>query len=941
MAVPALLRRTPPGNGTENTAPARRAFKSPRYRADTARVPTDGAEATRARVNSAGAVPPAEKFPQADSEDRVPLALVTPADPAPEQTPGRLSWLRKATINAISLLMAGGAAVLLAVGPLSGLGPVKHLAGQPMMFGLLLAAFAATVWVPVSFHYRGSSYMFSLADVPLLLGLVFASPFVLVLSYVAALVAVFGLIRRQAPSKLLFNTASAAFASAVAATVFRQLLGTHSPVSPFGWIAGAGALAACTLTATEGVRLAMSLNGQKAHRQFATETLLLAASIGLAFVVLDAAWWDPWATLPLVLVAALIVFAYRGYTRLSLRFGALQRLYDFSRSLGDADLEPAGMTLAVLEQVRTVMRARRSELILAETSGIPRRVSLNSAAAPTVEPLVLDKSSIVTQAMSNGAAVLHGHQRGTTGMGGSDPVLGNFREALVAPLLDGGSVVGALVALDREEELDPFDTEDLRLFEALAVHAGSSLDRARLIEELHFEVDSKSHQATHDTLTGLPNRTLFLSRAQRALSASTGVAIALLDLDRFKDVNDTLGHAIGDRLLCEVSERLVHVASGRATVARLGGDEFALVLPEISTADRAMTILRELNTELSKPIEIDGLTFAVTAKAGLALSPEHGEDVAVLLQRAEIAMYVAKEHRSGIELYSVVQDQCMQRRLMLGGLLVHALETGNELSLMYQPIADLGSGRVVRVEALARWHHPVHGWIPTPEFIEIAEQIGIIGRITEFVLTEACARLAEWRRAGLQIGLAVNLSGRDLSDEHLVDRVARHLRENGLPAQTLTLELTETEVMADLGQAGKVLNELADLGIGIAIDDYGTGYSSLAYLHRLPVQELKIDRSFVTNLAEDPSNAIIVRSSIAMAHSLGLGVVAEGAEDEITCLMLAEAGCDSVQGYYLSRPQEPAKLRKWLLGSASLELSSSLTAVRTLHSVAGKRVPRL
>ena len=888
-------------------------------------------------MNSGNATSPAEGFPRADSEDRVPLALVTPTEAVPERTSGRPSRLKSASINALSLLLAAGTAVLLVMGPLAGLRPDHHLAGQPMIFGLLFAAFAAAVWVPVWFHYRGSTYMFSLAEVPLLLGLVFASPPVLVLGYVAALVAVFGLVRCHAPSKLLFNAASGAFASAIAATIFRQLLGAHSPVSPFGWVAGATALTVFTLTATEAVRLVMRLNGQKAHREFMTEVLLFMASIGLAFVVLDAAWWDPWSTLPLVLVAALIVFAYRGYTRLSLRFGALQRLYDFSRSLGDADLEPAGTSWAVLEQIRTVMRARRSELILAEASGIPRRISLDPVADPTVEPLVLDESSIVTQAMSNGAAVLHGRQRGATDTGSRDSILGDFREALVAPLLDGDTVVGALVALDREEELDPFDTEDLRLFEALAVHAGSSLDRARLIEELHFEVDSKSHQATHDTLTGLPNRTLFLSRAQSTLSDGKGMAIALLDLDRFKDVNDTLGHAVGDRLLCEVSERLVHVVSGRATVARLGGDEFALVLPEITAADGAIAILRELNAELSRPIEIDSLTFAVTASAGLALAPEHGENVALLLQRADIAMYLAKERRSGIELYSVGRDQSMQRKLMLGGLLVHALETGNELSLKYQPIADLGSGQVVRVEALARWHHPVHGWIPTPEFIEIAEQMGIIGKITEFVLTEACARLAEWRRAGLQIGLAVNLSGRDLSDEHLIDRVAQHLRANGLPAQTLTLELTETEVMADLGHAGKVLNELADLGIGIAVDDYGTGYSSLAYLHRLPVKELKIDRSFVTNLAEDPSNAIIVRSSITMAHSLGLGVVAEGAEDEVTCKMLADADCDLVQGYYLSRPQEPARLRNWLLGGASLELSSSLTAVHKLRSVVNSR----
>jgi EAL domain-containing protein (putative c-di-GMP-specific phosphodiesterase class I) len=268
---------------------------------------------------------------------------------------------------------------------------------------------------------------------------------------------------------------------------------------------------------------------------------------------------------------------------------------------------------------------------------------------------------------------------------------------------------------------------------------------------------------------------------------------------------------------------------------------------------------------------------------------------------------------------------------MLGGLLTHALDDKSELSVMYQPIANVETGQIEQVEALARWHHPVQGVIPPDEFIGIAEQLGLIGQITDFVLEEGCARLASWRREGLQIGLAINVSGREFSDASLVDRVARRLRAHEIPPDALTLEVTETEVMADLGQASKVLNELAALGIRIAIDDYGTGYSSLAYLHRLPVQELKIDRSFVTNLPTDLSNAIIVRSSIAMAHSLGLTVVAEGAEDEVTCAMLADADCDSIQGYYLSRPMEPSRLQDWLLQGGSLEFAPSEVRIAPLR----------
>ena len=502
-----------------------------------------------------------------------------------------------------------------------------------------------------------------------------------------------------------------------------------------------------------------------------------------------------------------------------------------------------------------------------------------------------------------------------------DPVIGEYHEALVAPLTNRHTTIGAIIAIDRDEELDSFDDDDLILFETLVAHASTSLERARLVEELRYEVDSKSHQATHDMLTGLPNRMLFLSRGAAALSESSGVAIVLLDIDRFKDVNDTLGHAIGDRLLCEIAERLLRAVSGRATVARLGGDEFALVISDVTDPERAIEIVNDLNVEMQRPIKMDGLTLAVTASAGIAMAPEHGDDVALLLQRADIAMYVAKERRSTVEMYSVEYDQSMQRLLMLGGLLTHALETGTELSLMYQPIGDVQTREIAYVEALCRWNHPVQGFIPPEEFIGIAEQMGLIPQITDFVLHEGCAQLARWRDAGVNIGLAVNVSGREFADINLVERVEACLREFDIPAHLLTLEVTETEIMADLGAATTVLYALAEKGIKLGIDDYGTGYSSLQYLHKLPVNELKIDRSFVTNLPSEESNRIIVRSSIQMAHSLGLYVIAEGAEDELTCAMLAEAECDFIQGYYLSKPQKADDLQEWILGGAKLEFA--------------------
>jgi diguanylate cyclase (GGDEF)-like protein len=805
---------------------------------------------------------------------------------------------------------------------------VHTLLPQPGIAAVLVILSAAAVSAPVSFHHRGHTYLFSLGEVPLLLGLAFAMPVVLVVARVVGGAIGLGVVRRQSPLKLTFNLASSAFTAVMAVTVYRTILGTHPAIGGWGWAAGAAALTVAALTAQITVAFVVRIYGQARQRaarfEFVTFGLVLLASIGLAFVVLDAAYETWWAEVPLLSVGGLIVFAYRGYLRLTKRFGALEQLYDFSHSLGGSHVEPQQTVWAVLERVQSVMRASRAEIILSDDWPIGRRAALRDDKRFLEIGVALDQSA-VARVIEGGRVGLHVRPLDTSGMERtSDPVIGHFRDALIAPLTSGDRVFGALLALDREEQLDPFDDDDQRLFEALAAHASTTLERARLVEELRLEVESKSHQAMHDTLTGLPNRTLFLERASAALAETGRAAVALLDLDRFKEVNDTLGHGTGDRLLCEVAECLVRAAHGRATVARLGGDEFAVIVTDIIGPEEAIGIVRDLEAALTRPMNVDGITLAVRASAGVALAPEHGDNVATLLQRADIAMYLAKEKRSGIELYSPSQDQNMQRKLVLGGQLAQALAHRRGLHVVYQPIALLSSGELVRVEALCRWDHPEFGQVPADEFIAIAAQMGLIGDITDFVLTEACAEAAKWRDEGTPIGVSVNLSGRDLTQRSLVDKVAARLAANGLSPNSLTLEVTETEVMADLGEASSVLSELGQLGIRVAVDDYGTGYSSLAYLHRLPLTELKIDRSFITNMVTDQSNAIIVRSSITMAHSLGLSVVAEGAEDELTCAVLADAGCDAVQGYYLARPLEPETLRQWLATRPRLAFSREL-----------------
>jgi diguanylate cyclase (GGDEF)-like protein len=848
---------------------------------------------------------------------------------APRDEPTQVERSSRRTnlaVSALSSALALATVALLLSEPLHHAEPIKPLMPQPAMFLILCVMYAAASWFPVQLHYRGNTYLFVLEEVPMLLGLVFLSPTLLVLAGVCAEVFVRVGPRRQSVVKAYFNVASGAMGIALAALVYREVLGSAKPVSFWGWLAAGAGLCTSMITTTLMARIVMRLLGQTDERrtvvQFTTEAMFMAANMCLSFVVLDLAWFSLWAIVPLTLVAVLIIGAYNGYARLALRFASVQRLYDFSRAIGTASLEPPSMSDDVLRQVCTVMRARRAELVLAETSGMARRISIDDGETSGFELVSLEESSIIANAVSTGNASRHNIEGpGTKTV--ADPISGSYRHAVVAPIMNGRTAIGAIAAFDRYEELDDFDDDDLRLFETLVAHASASLERSRLVEELRFEVDSKSHQATHDALTGLPNRVLFQTRATQALKESRGVAVVLLDIDRFKDVNDTLGHGMGDRMLCEVSERLVHAVSGRATVARLGGDEFALVIADVTEPRQAVAIVDDLHREMSRPIRMDGLALAVNASAGIALAPQHGDDVALLLQRADIAMYHAKERRSKVELYSVEQDQSMRRWLMIGGLLTHALETHSELSVAYQPIADVKSGSFVRVEALARWNHPVHGFIPPDEFIGMAEQMGVINQISDFVLSEACGQAAKWRRNGLDLGLAVNLSGREFADSGLVDRIVGHLKEHDLPADRLTLEVTETEVMADLSQVSAVLDEFAARGISLAIDDYGTGYSSLAYIHRLPVQELKIDRSFVTSLPSESSNAIIVNSSIAMAHSLGLKVVAEGAEDAATCSMLAEADCDFIQGYYLSKPITSEQLESRLLQGVPLPSAAS------------------
>jgi diguanylate cyclase (GGDEF)-like protein len=433
----------------------------------------------------------------------------------------------------------------------------------------------------------------------------------------------------------------------------------------------------------------------------------------------------------------------------------------------------------------------------------------------------------------------------------------------------------------------------------------------RMAERLQDSVEALTRQALNDTLTTLPNRVLLHQRLSTAIASGDDLALLIIDLDRFKEVNDTLGHPSGDALLQQLAARLRNAVRKSDTIARLGGDEFAIVLPGASQ-EEAFGIAESLLTVITRPFDLNERSVTIGASVGIAALPQHGPDADTLLRCADVAMYVAKRSGQGVAVYSPEQDQHSLSRLVLIADLREAIDR-DELTLAFQPLVECREQRAVGVEALVRWSHPKHGLIPPDQFVPLAEQTGLITRMSRWVLRSAVRQHCEWRRIGLCIPVSVNLSMRDLHDPGLPDGVRALLEEFGVGADSLRVEITESSLMLDPRRALETLVQLRELGVQASIDDFGTGYSSLAYLKQLPVQELKIDRSFVRDLSVDDNDLAIVRSTIDLAHNLGLSVVAEGVEDEHTDVLLRRFGCDKAQGYLFSRPLPGEQLTAWLL----------------------------
>ena len=465
-----------------------------------------------------------------------------------------------------------------------------------------------------------------------------------------------------------------------------------------------------------------------------------------------------------------------------------------------------------------------------------------------------------------------------------------------------GGAFGVLAALFRAPRAETGLAESLlRVF---AARAGGELERDHHLRALE-------HQAHHDSLTGLPNRVLLKKRIEEDMTRVSSGALFLVDLDRFKEINDTLGHPVGDQLLAAVAGRLRESAAGRGGwVSRLGGDEFAAWFPAMGDPAEADAVARRLLEDLARPAEVEGLRLEVGASVGIALLPCHAQTPSGLLRCADVAMYAAKARGSGPGLYDASQDPYSTERLTLLSELGGAVR-GGELRLAYQPRVSIADGRVRGVEALVRWQHPRHGLLSPARFVPLAELSDAVRALTLWVLDEALAQQARWKSQGLALPVSVNFSARHLMDEACADHIERSLAAHAADPSGLEIEITESALIADPERAAATLERIRALGVRIAVDDFGTGYSSLAHLRRLPLHTLKIDVSFVRHMRANPADRAIVASTIHLAHDLGFAAVAEGIEDRETLAALAELGCDEGQGYHLAEPMPAAALDAW------------------------------
>ena len=790
---------------------------------------------------------------------------------------------------------------------------------------LLTVGIAATAAFPMKFHVRRQTANVDLQGLAVVIAAVTATS-----SSVLLAVLCFGIVRIWLDNwrldRILFNLSMIILAVALSLSALDAFLVPHRTLGPTAW--AVLILVAVVFDLAEALLVLgiVTVSGgfpgwSYIINYFTRLSLVLPLNAALGIVAATVAWSQPWVLLLLVGPGVLVAAWYRRAYKIKDRYADLQKLYEFTVKLSEQS-EGADLISAALGEAQHLLHALSVFVYLPGKSGMVRyqlgndgRLSAFRQELPhSLKKVAQDEESILIARGKQPALIAE------TGLA----------DLIAAPVDVGTDRPGVLVVGEREGAQATFDNDDRLLLEALAANMGTALTSVRRHDALQESRIRREYDLRHDDLTGLPNRSEFSSQLSGALARrqpSDMMAVILMDLDGFKEINDTVGHDIGDVVLQQTAQRLREIAVDGRVVARLGGDEFALLLPHAENIDGVLRAAETARDAVSRPIREKGLVLDLRASVGVAIVPLHRDDP---LKCAEVAMYEAKRSHGGIVTYDQAIDHNTTRKLLLATELRKAM-SDDELEVYYQPVADLRSGNIRGFEALLRWRHADYGSVSPAEFIPVAEKTGLINELTWWVLARALRELRRWQDDGYEFTMAVNLSARSLMDKDLVGRLRQQIEDGGVRPRSVILEITESSIMVDPDRSERVLQELADLGVELAIDDYGTEYSSLSRLQRLPVTTVKIDRSFVMHMCTNDRDEKIVRATIYLAHTLGQRVIAEGVEDLSTWERLAELGCDEVQGYYLSAPIPAEQCRAWVHDRQLARLAP----VRHLRPVAG------
>jgi diguanylate cyclase (GGDEF)-like protein len=818
-------------------------------------------------------------------------------------------------LNVVVLAIAGS----LYFGPVQGLHPVATL---HLPWWLVALAFAVGERCVVHVHFRRGAHSFSLGDIPLVFGLLFCSAQGVVLACLIGSAVVLVLDRRLPPIKFIFNLAQFALTTCIAVLVLHLAAPESGTMGPQMWVAAVlatqagGAVAilliAAAISLSEGLVKLATLGHMFSMDLVVT---LSNTSLGLCGAVLTA---DDPRSLPLLVVpSATLYAAYRAYLSERERHKRLEFLYEANRTLVHSR-EIAHALEGLLLRSLDAFRAEMAEIIL---FGSDQNPSLRTLLGPgtfreLMEPVdseVADEMRELLESSESGALTLNPPF--------GRPRLQRYLEArgvthaMVAPLPGEERVIGAIMLANRFGVVRSFDSEDLRLLDTLATNASVALQYDRLeqaVLQLSVLQEQLHHQAYHDPLTSLANRTLFTDKVRETLATTQGeVAVLFIDLDDFKTVNDSLGHAAGDELLVSVASRLRACLRPEDVVARLGGDEFAVMVEDSRDAEESATrVARRIMDAFVMPLSVGAESVSVYVSVGIAIAEVQDKTAEELIRDADVAMYKAKTSGKGrFQVFHPSMGAAVLERHGLKEELRQAIEQ-EQLTLYFQPIVTLGTGELVAEEALVRWQHPRRGLVAPNEFLPLAEETGLILSVGQYVLEQACHQARTWqhereasRLTGSEVAVHVNLSAVELRDRHLADRVRETLFRTAVDPRMLVFEVTETLLLEDEAHVSSTIAELRELGVRFALDDFGTGYSSLSYLHTLPLDMLKIAKSFVDGLSRGGREASFVRMIIELARTLGVGVIAEGIETPDQVNALLSLGCDLGQGFYLGRPR--------------------------------------